>query len=157
LCRWKLGDHDGAEALLQTVVAQRGDMLSVGEQQALVILGGIAIDRRDPQAAQDVLNRMVVDDEHPSAAVALQRGRIAELLGQVEEADAQLLRARRIAADVGPRTLLWKIAAVRAQLWVDRDMNIAAAETALAQQERETLAATIADPEQRARFLAAAV
>jgi hypothetical protein len=156
LCRWKLGDPDAAEALLHAIVAQRGDMLSVGEQQALVILGGIAIDRRDPQAAQDVLNHMVVDEEHPSAAVALQRGRIAELLEQVEEADAQLLRARRIAADVGPRTLLWKIAAVRAQLWVDRDMTIAAAETALAQQERETLAATIADPAQRARFLAAA-
>lgn len=155
LCRWKLGVPDAAEALLQTVVAQRGDMLSVGEQQALFTLVSIAIDRRDPQAAQDVLNRMVVDEENPAAAIALQRGRISELLGHVEEADAQLLWARRIAADVGPRTLLWKVAATRARLWADRDPSIAAAETALAQAERETLAATIADAAERARFLAA--
>jgi tetratricopeptide (TPR) repeat protein len=156
LCRWKLGDPDAAEALLQAVVAKQGDMVSIGEQQALFHLLGIALDRRDPQAALDVLSRMVVDEENPAAAVAMQRSAIFELQGQVEQTDAQLLLARRTAEDVGPRTLLWKIAAARARLWADRDSNIAASEAVLAQVERETLAATISDHDQRARFLAAA-
>lgn len=155
LCQWKLGDSNAAEALLQSVVAHPGDMLSIGGQQALFALVGIAVDRRDPYAALAYLNRMVVDTDNPPAAVALQRAAISALLDQFEEADAELLRARQIALDVGPRTLLWRIATARAQLWVDRDPSIAAVEEAQALHEREALAATIADPTQRARFLAA--
>ena len=156
LCRWRLGDVEGAEALLLPMVAQLGEILSQGQQQTLFTLSEMAVERRDPHTALAYLDRMVLDPNNPPAPVALVRGETHALLGQVEEADAELLHARHVAQDVGPRTLLWKIAAARSRLWDGRDDALSATEDRQAQQDREALAATISDPVQRAHFLAAA-
>jgi hypothetical protein len=76
-------------------------------------------------------------------------------LARRAEADADLLEAREVASGVGPRFLLWRIAAARSRLWRDRDRELAAAEAAVARAELGALAETISDDATRAAFLAA--
>jgi DNA-binding NarL/FixJ family response regulator len=75
-------------------------------------------------------------------------------LEQTLEADAAYQEARRTAATVGPRFVLWRVAAARARLWRDRDPAVGTAETARARAEIETLAATVTNLACREMFLA---
>jgi DNA-binding CsgD family transcriptional regulator len=88
-----------------------------------------------------------------SAPVVLLRAAILTALGDRDNADAALEDARRLAETHGPRTLMWRVAARRSELWRQIDPSVAEREAANARLGIADLARSIDDPDRRATFL----
>jgi class 3 adenylate cyclase/tetratricopeptide (TPR) repeat protein len=155
-CQWLLGNHALAQGMLDVLVSSPHVHDTVGQQRVLLTLAEIALQQREPDRALHMLDRMSFDPSYPPAAISFVRGQALANFERFEDADVELLRARQTAEEIGPRTLLWTIASVRATLWRQRDARLAEREDEVARQELDALAASISDLGRRTRFLDAA-
>lgn len=110
----------------------------IGQRRALLALAE-AVLPDDPDAALLLLDPLAnVPD--PSAGVLLLHAEACRLAGFVERAADDLSRAEAIARDVGPRPLVWRIAAARGRLWHGREPDRRAVAIRTARQELGALA-----------------
>jgi DNA-binding CsgD family transcriptional regulator/tetratricopeptide (TPR) repeat protein len=129
---------------------------SIGQRRALMVLGEAALASGDWQSGLDLVESLLGGAAGPrSVGALLLRSDILAAIGRDNEADAGYLEARRIATAVGPRTMLWRIAAGRARLWAGRDPETGRSEAAIARTELLALANSIPGEASRAEFLAA--
>jgi DNA-binding CsgD family transcriptional regulator len=129
---------------------------SIGQRRALVALAERDLAAGRPDQALQRADRLLAGAAGPRpAAAVLLRADILSRLGRTDEADAAYLEARRLATEVGPRSLLWRVAAARTRLWRDRDRTLVEHEAATARAEIAALAKTIDGDTRRAAFLRA--
>jgi DNA-binding CsgD family transcriptional regulator/tetratricopeptide (TPR) repeat protein len=129
---------------------------SIGQRRALVALAERELAGGRPERALEAIDRLLLGAAGPRPAEAIVlRGMALAALGRVEEADAALLDARRLAAEFGPRVVSWSVAAQRAALWRGRDAKVTDAELVIGRAEIMDLAGTVGDDVRRAPFLQA--
>jgi DNA-binding CsgD family transcriptional regulator/tetratricopeptide (TPR) repeat protein len=156
-CRGRLGDRASAAAALTTLLPRTSHPGTIGQRRALCALAEIRLAEDNAEAALDLLDSLLEGASGPRpAALLFLRAKALLALGRHEEADGALLEARRLADEFGPRSLLWQIAAARADLWRESNAEISAEEARIARAEVSALARSIPEGELHAAFMQAA-
>jgi len=152
-CHGRLGDHRSADSMLATVLPSGPQPTTIGQRRALCTLAEIELARDNPKEALQLLERLLAGASGPRPApLLLLRAKALMVLGRREEADDTLLEARRLAEEFGPRSVLWQVAASRAQLWRASSPSISTEETRLASAEVSALANAIRESESQQAF-----
>jgi DNA-binding CsgD family transcriptional regulator len=126
---------------------------SIGQRRLVAARAARDLAAGRPESALAWSDRLLAGAAGPRPAAALLlRARALAALGRVAEADAGYVETHRTAAAVGPRSVVWRAAVARAELWRGRDAGLAAAESAVARAELGMLAESITDPGRRAAF-----
>lgn len=156
-CNVRLGDSEPwSRTSLPPDVQTSIRPASIGQRRSLVALAERDLATGHPDQALRTADRLLTGAAGPRPAGAvLLRADILAALGRTDEADAAYLEARRLAAEVGPRSLLWRVAAARVRLWQDVDPVLGEHEAATARAEVAALAETMTDDARRAAFLRA--
>ncbi|MBA3416546.1 MAG: hypothetical protein H0U10_15100 [Chloroflexia bacterium] len=156
-CRVRIGDSAAALETLHGITPADGfGPQSIGQRRACMAMAELRLGAGDPEQAVLWVGRLLDGAAGPRPAEAmLLRGRILGMTRARIEADAALLEARRLAAAVGPRPVLWRVAAARSLLWAGNDRAVAAGEADIAREELSRLAATIPMEAEREAFRAA--
>ena len=151
----RVRDDPGDPAV--TALASRstdGWPASIGQRRALSALVERELAAGRPVTALELADRLVSGAAGPRAASSvLRRSDVLLALGRTEEAEAGYRDARRLAVEVGPRSVVWRSAAALARLWRDRDPGVADEEAALARSEITALAMSLSDEARRGAFL----
>jgi DNA-binding CsgD family transcriptional regulator/tetratricopeptide (TPR) repeat protein len=129
---------------------------SIGQRRMLLAFAEHNFARGRADVALDTVERLLAGAAGARPAeVVLLRADILATVGRLDEADAGYLDARRIAAEVGPRAVLWRVAGSRSDLWHNQNPALANAEANLARAEISALATMLDDDAGRASFLEA--
>ena len=129
---------------------------SIGQRRVLFALMERELAAGRPVKALELADRLVSGAAGPRAASAvLRRSDVLVALGRTEEANAGYRDARRLAVEVGPRSVIWRSAAALTRLWRDHDPAVANEEAALARSEVMALAMSLSDETRRGAFLRA--
>jgi len=155
-CRQRAGEADVPLATVPHDVPPAFRPASIGQRRALVALAERELAAGRPDQALACADRLLLGATGPRPAGAiLLRGAALAALDRMVEADAAYLDARRLAVDVGPRSVLWRVAAARTRLWRGHDQAVAEHEAATARAEIAALAEAVPDEARRALFLRA--
>ncbi|HUG15994.1 MAG TPA: AAA family ATPase [Thermomicrobiales bacterium] len=158
LCYTEDGDLTAADAVLQTVLQPDRPRWLTGQRGCWNVWVRIELRRRDPERALELLDRLSAPRTEDAAArdiphlLAL-RGEALALLNRDQEAEQTLASARRLAALFGFRPLLWRVDAIRGDLFQasGRKEEADAARHA-ARATIDEIAATIEDATTREQF-----
>lgn len=133
-----------------------GPLSTIGQRRRLLTRIEHALEHGRWEEAHGLTGRFRSrDGAFPAAEPALLHAMALAGMERRDEADAAFEDARRLVLGVGPRVLLWRIAAGRSLLWSDVDSRVAGFEAGSAKAQIEAMAATIPDDTWRARFLGA--
>lgn len=154
-CQGRLGDQSAA-SMLATLLRRNSQPTTIGQRRAFHALAEIELAQGHPEEALQLSERLLAGASGPRPApLLLLRAEALTALGRRQEADNALLEARRLAHEFGPRSVLWRVAACRAQLWRRSNAAINAEETRLAHAEVSALANAIPEGDLRMGFLRA--
>jgi DNA-binding CsgD family transcriptional regulator/tetratricopeptide (TPR) repeat protein len=155
-CRVRSGEIDIPLLADRRLDAPTTRLASIGQRRASAAMVHRALALNKPEAALVRVDHLLGGAAGPRpAGVILLRADVLAALGRTAEADAGYRDARRTAEAVGPRSVLWRGAAARADLWRERDPELTTIETETARAEIARLAETLTNEAQRRAFMAA--
>lgn len=153
------GDYARAEMLLNDVSGPEAPCQTLAQRLVWCARAELELARNHADKALAILERLISTASHVENGEVIPRlshlhGKALMALGRIEEAEAELCRAKDMAQGQGLRPLLWRICVTLGNLYRTNSKREQAEESfAQARAVIEELASTVPDQEQRDNFL----